>query len=103
MSYLSVDLIPAEYKTASYYNDYDQKFAYPTANKQDGKIKKEKKLVEAIKKTFSTEMSPGLADEEHLTGLPKAYFIIVEWDTFKDESLIYSSRLRNAGNNFNFS
>jgi len=42
-------------------------------------------------------MSPGLADEEHLTGLPKAYFIIVEWDTFKDESLIYSSRLRNAG------
>ena len=96
MSYLSVDLIPAVYKKASYYSDYDQAFVYPTI-KIDGKIKQEKKLAENIKKVFSTEISPGIADPEHLIGLPKAYFIVVEWDTFKDESLIYSERLRLAG------
>jgi len=95
-SYLSVDLIPAEYKKSSYYSDYDQAFVYPTV-KLDGKIKKEKKLAENIRNIFSAEISPGIADPQHLVGLPKAYFIVVEWDALKDESLIYSERLRLAG------
>jgi acetyl esterase/lipase len=99
ISYLSIDMIPDEYKKGLiYYNDYDQKFAYPTS-KIDGRFKKDKLLVNLIKKTFTAEISPGLAEPAQLIGLPKAYFIVVEWDMLKDESLIYSERLRRAGIN----
>ena len=47
-----------------------------------------------IKKLFHHEISPLLADEKYLVGLPKAYFIILEWDELKDEGLLYAERLK---------
>ena len=43
------------------------------------------------------EGSPGLADDEILKHLPKAYIAVVEWDAIKDHGLIYAGRLRANG------
>ncbi len=42
-------------------------------------------------------MSPLLAEDEQLVGVPRAYIVVVEWDGVKDEGLIYATRLREAG------
>lgn len=99
MSYLSVDLIPDEYKKSyDYYQSYNQLIFYSNLKPTDINIlKNNKKLVDLVKKTFSDELSPGLAEDSVLKSLPKTYFIVAEWCSFKDESLIYSERLRRAG------
>ena len=99
MSYLDVSLIPAEYKKSrDYYKHYNPDNYYPTDHINDHYlIQKDNKLKGLIKKTWTDDLSPGLADEHNLKGLPKTYFILVEWDTFKDQGLIYSERLRRAG------
>jgi acetyl esterase/lipase len=54
-------------------------------------------LSELVAKLHHPSMSPLLADDRSLVGLPRAYFLIVENDTVKDESLLYAERLKKAG------
>lgn len=99
-SYTDIKLIPEEYKVdKKYYETYghiDEKF--PTKPRAEKKhLIENNEINNKLLKIFSAEFSPGLADPEDLKGLPKAYFILVEADPLKDEGLIYSERLRNAG------
>ena len=53
------------------------------------------KLVENL---FDERISPGLMPDEKLRNQPKTFMIVCEFDTRKDESLIYAERLKRAGN-----
>ena len=102
-SYLNIDYIPQEYKKGKiYYSGYNdekmQSIIYPNAELDENSIfKKDKKLASAIKNLLTVECSPGLAGDEILKQLPKAYVAVVEWDRLKDEGLIYAGRLRENG------
>lgn len=102
-SYLDIDLIPEQYKKGKiYYDGYKSKkvqdLIYPKKLDDSNILKKDKKLAELIKtRFFSKHASPALADESLLKKLPKAYFVVFEWDTLKDQSLIYAERLRLSG------
>ena len=102
-SYLNIDYIPDEYKKGKiYYSGYNdekmQSIIYPNAELDENSIfKKDPKLASAIKNLLTVEGSPGLADDEILKQLPKAYVAVVEWDAIKDHGLIYAGRLRANG------
>jgi acetyl esterase/lipase len=101
-SYLDTDLISVEYKTGkSYYDGYNNKkmqdFVYPTKIDTNNILNKDKKLARSLRQLLTTDASPGLAEDDLLKLLPKAYFIIAEWDTLKDQGLIYAERLRRNG------
>lgn len=93
ISYTNASLIPKQYKIEKkYYDVFEKNFPLemnPLLNNPS--------VSELLKNIFSAEFSPGLADHENLKGLPDAYFIIAEIDPIKDDGLIYSERLRNAG------
>jgi acetyl esterase/lipase len=102
-SYLNIDYIPDEYKKEKiYYSGYNsekmQSIVYPQGELDENSIfKKDPKLANAIKNLLTDEGSPGLADDEILKHLPKAYIAVVEWDAIKDHGLIYAGRLRANG------
>ena len=100
-SYLDIDLIPDKYKSGkSYYDDYETQTSYIFPNLDEASsLKKDKKLIENLSKLFNTDISPGLADLSSLKGLPKALVLVCEFDTLKDENLIYAERLKMAGVN----
>ncbi len=93
ISYTDTSLIPKEYKIEKNYYDNCEKI-FPT---EINPFFEDESVSNLLKNIFSTEFSPGLADHNDLNGLPAAYFIISEMDPIKDEGLIYSERLRNAG------
>lgn len=98
MSYTDPALIPEKYKDGcDYYEDYNWHETFPKESDRLKNVTKDKNIVENLKKIFTDEVSPGLADSEKLKNLPDAYFVIVETDPLKDEGLIYSERLRAAG------
>jgi acetyl esterase/lipase len=102
-SYLNIDYIPDEYKKEKiYYSGYKSKkmqsIVYPQGELDENSVfKKDPKLANAIKNLLTFEGSPGLADDEILKHLPKAYIAVVEWDAIKDHGLIYAGRLRANG------
>ena len=61
------------------------------------KVRKDEKLKAKLLQVFTPEVSPVIAETELLKGLPKAFFVIPEWDTLKDEAIIYAERLARAG------
>jgi acetyl esterase/lipase len=99
-SYLNIDYIPEEYKKGKiYYSGYSsetmQSVVYPQGELDENSVfKKDQKLANAIKNLLTVEGSPGLADDEILKKLPKAYVSVVEWDCLKDQGLIYAGRIR---------
>ena len=97
-SYLDPIKIPDQYKLGkSYYHDYESNKdkIYPVSKLNENNVLAENAYINTqIKKLFHHEISPFLADEKYLVGLPKAYFIILEWDELKDEGLLYAERLK---------
>ena len=101
MSYMDVSKIPQKYKSGRAYYDYYESIKgtlYPKYKLDDSNVLiRDKNVNFLIKKLTSREFSPLLADSDKLIGLPKAYFIVLEWDTLKDEGLLYAERLKEAG------
>jgi acetyl esterase/lipase len=97
-SYLDPIKIPNQYKLGkSYYHEYEsnKNKIYPVSKLNENNVLIENAYINTqIKKLFHHEISPLLADEKYLVGLPKAYFIILEWDELKDEGLLYAERLK---------
>ncbi len=96
-SYLDINQIPEEYrKGRSYYQNYESllKKMYPV--EEPVALKQDEKLAELYMKLHHPSISPLFADEVKLAGLPKAYMIVLEWDSLKDENLLYAERLRKA-------
>jgi hypothetical protein len=101
-SYLDVKLIPERYKSGrKYYEIYKKKkiqnIAFPNKMDKSNILLKNKELADRLKVLLTEEASPGLAAPELLKLLPKTYFIMLEWDTLKDQGLIYAERLKSNG------
>ena len=99
-NYWDVSKIPGEFKKGlSYYDEYEKrKELYPKHQLHDSNILvKDKILNRLVQKLVDKDISPLLADRKYLIGLPKAYFLVLEWDTLKDEGLLYAERLKEAG------
>jgi acetyl esterase/lipase len=101
LSYLDTERIPHIYKTGkSYYSDEAKTRQNQSPKKQLSEksiLKREKAIADLFSKVFDPAVSPLLAGDDQLKGLPKAYMAIVEWDNFKDEGLLYAERLKQAG------
>jgi acetyl esterase/lipase len=99
ISYFDIAKIPDKYKKdKSYYDESatsEMKFTLKLP--ETSVLRKDKKLAQVLSQTLEPTCSPLLADEQDLVGLPKAYFIILEWDFLKDEGLLYAERLKQAG------
>jgi acetyl esterase/lipase len=99
--YLDVDLIPEIYKSGkSYYNNFNKfKKSELIEKKLDNQsiFKKNEHLGNLVKNLFNEDVSPGLANDELLKLLPKAYVIVWELDELNDENMIYAERLRRNG------
>ena len=103
-SYLDINLIPKKYIIGkSYYEALNRNrkaySIYPTSKLDDSNILlKNKELANKIKnELLAEEFNPGLASPDILKQLPKTYFIIVEWDSLKDQGIIYAERLKSSG------
>ena len=97
-SYLDVNMIPEKYKTGRTYYENHERIKEKRLSELDNEdIKLDENLKQKLKILFSTEASPGLADAEVLKLLPKTYLIVSEWDTLKDQDLIYAERLKANG------
>ena len=95
--YLDVDLIPEMYKTVKSYYKEHKNFKEKHSVEHDDFLKNnplDEEHVRKIRKMFSIEANPGLAEESVLKLLPQAYFLVLEWDTLKDQGLIYAERLK---------
>ena len=94
-SYLDVSKIPDEYKTGrKYYDDYEK--IKDTIYEKSKLTLENTKIINLTKKCLNHDISPLLTDREHLVDLPKAYFVICEWDELKDEGILYAERLKEA-------
>jgi acetyl esterase/lipase len=99
-SYLDVAQIPDKYKTGKrYYDSYEirKPNMYPDHLDRDNVLVKDSELAGILKKLYDPQVSPLFAEDSKLQGLPKAYFVILEWDSLKDEGLLYAERLKKNG------
>jgi acetyl esterase/lipase len=97
LSYLDTDKIPEEYKIGKPYYETAGGIKMPKKLVKSSILRRDKPIAELYSKVFHPAVSPLLASDEQLKGLPKAYIIAVEWDNFKDEGLLYAQRLRAVG------
>ena len=99
-SYMDPNKIPSEFKQGkSYYRDYEnvKDSVFPVKDLDDKHVLiRDSNINSLVKKLFNRDISPLLADQKYLVGLPKAYFIIFEWDELKDEAILYAERLKEA-------
>lgn len=88
--------IPNEFRPiGEYYEKPSRKIS--TELDQSSVFRRDKNLAQLYKKVLDPSISPILAHSRDLVGLPKAYFISVEWDDLKDEGILYAQRLKEAG------
>lgn len=98
ISSLDIDQINSKYKQdMSYYKTAKAFAKFPSQLPDDSRLKQDKELRHMFKSVFKPEVSPLFAHDNDLKGLPKAYFILLEWDFLKDEGILYANRLRKAG------
>ncbi len=98
-SYLDISQIPEKYRTGrKYYENYDrlQEKMYPAKLDRDNVLVRDEKLASLYSKLHHASISPLFAEDSQLVGLPKAYMVVFEWDSLKDEGLLYAERLRKA-------
>ena len=99
-SYLDINLIPEIYrKDKSYYDNYDklEKYLYPEKFEENSKLANDKEFASIAKNLMNINFSPGLADDEILKSQPKTFMAVSEFDSRKDEMLIYAQRLSKNG------
>lgn len=96
--YLDLNRLDAKYRSHEYYLDYNlkKKYYYPMDKlKDEHLLRTDLNLANLLKKLYLPEVSPLLADD--LTRLPKTYLAVCEWDTLRDEGLLYAQRLKESG------
>ena len=81
----------------SLYKSRNETDFYPKTVPDKSLLKSNKYLARFFKHLFKPEVSPLFAPESDLKNLPKAYFILLEWDFLKDEGLLYANRLKELG------
>lgn len=99
LSYLDVEQIPDEYKPQKSYYERAKRAKRESLVRlsETSPLRRDAKLAELGRKLFEPDASPLLLDQDEMVGLPKTYFIVLEWDSLKDEGLLYAQRLKKAG------
>ena len=79
-----------------YYYAYNNltRWIYPEEARADKQLEKNEELCNTLNKLFDKKLSPGLEDDEIIKKSPKTFMIVCEFDSRKDESLMYIERLR---------
>ena len=99
-SYLDVNKIPIMYKNGKNYYEIHNLANKSMHNKEKlnklNILTRDPNINSLARLLFSRDVSPLLAKDELLVGLPKTYFIIVEFDELKDEGILYAERLKEA-------
>jgi acetyl esterase/lipase len=96
-SYFDMKNIPNIYKRdRAFYELHEREINVPSKISQTSILKSDPALSSSLRKLFDSRLSPILAPESDLVGLPKSYFIILEWDSIKEDGLLYAQRLREA-------
>lgn len=95
-SYLNASLIPEEYRSGKKYYDQEAEL-FPSYELDKNSVLRDPKYFEYFKKASDPQVTPLFAEHKSLIGLPKTYFVITEWDSLKDEAILYSLRLKDAG------
>ena len=93
---IDVNKIPAEYKPDESYYKTQSKVVIPKL-KETSLLKRDPVMAKKLKQLFDPEVSPLLIPKEILVEMPKTHLTIYEWDSLKDEGLLYAERLREAG------
>jgi acetyl esterase/lipase len=99
-SYLDINQIPEKYKTGrTYYKFHEMQkdIMYPEYLDPTNILIREPEVASLLRQLSDPRVSPLFADDSKLKGLPRAYFVILEWDSLKDEGLLYAERLKKAG------
>ena len=94
------ELIPEKYrKGRDYYESY-KKFVSIRDDYQeldeDSVLIRDKNLKKRVKLLFTDRISPLFTESSDLSLLPKTYMIVCEWDSLKDEGLMFAQRLKLA-------
>jgi acetyl esterase/lipase len=97
LGYFDISKIPLAYKPDPVYYETHERVNVPTKVPEHSILRREPELAEKYRTLLDPRVSPLLARNEDLIGLPKAYFIVLEWDPIKDEGLLYAQRLKEAG------
>lgn len=96
MDSIDVNKIPVEYKPDESYYKTQSKVVIPKL-KETSLLKRDPELAKKLKQLFDPEVSPLLTPKEILAEMPKTHLTVYEWDSLKDENLLYAERLREAG------
>ena len=99
LSLLDTSKIPDKYKPDKAYYETQSNYQIPSKVPENSLLNRDPKVTELIRKLFEPKFSPLLATKEDLVILPKTYLQILEWDSLKDEALLYAERLKEAGVN----
>jgi arylacetamide deacetylase-like 3/4 len=98
ISYLDTSKIPEKYKKGkSYYETAASEMKFTLKLPETSLLRRNEHLSRLLRNTLEPSCSPLFAHRKDLVDLPKAYFLILEWDTLKDEGLLYAQRLKEAG------
>ena len=98
-SYYDLSNIPTEYRQGTFYETHEQVLQrmYPERLDENHVMRRDAKVKNDFRKLSDARVSPLLADDEKLIGLPRAYMIIMENDSLKDEGFLYAARLKKVG------
>jgi len=89
--------IPDQYKQKSYYSEHKDVRHYLKDDLDESHVLKDPQTETRVMQIFDEDFSPALATHDELKQTPKTYIIIFEWDSFKDENLLYAQKLKQAG------
>ncbi|CAF0757928.1 unnamed protein product, partial [Brachionus calyciflorus] len=96
-SYLNTSQIPEEYRKGREYYKKEKRLFPDYELEDDHLFKRDPKFAKHFRMTIDPRVTPLFADHNDLIGLPKSYFLMIEWDSLKDEGMLYAERLRKAG------
>jgi len=95
--YFDMSQIPDQYKQKSYYSEHKDVRHYLKDDLDESHVLKDPQTETRVMQIFDEDFSPALATHDELKQTPKTYIIIFEWDSFKDENLLYAQKLKQAG------
>lgn len=96
---LDVNKIPDKFKLDKSFYETHTRFVFPERVPDDSVLRTDPQLASKLKKLLLPEVSPLLASKDLLARLPKTYMIALEWDSLKDDALLFAQRLKEAGVN----
>ncbi len=95
--HVNIRKIPDKYKkNKAYYDRYQIEKCQKKMNKVEEYISEHPEFVEKIAHLLDPSLSPCLANENWLRYQPNSFLIVCEWDSRKDEAVLFAERLKSV-------